>query len=348
MPVVDIHAHVLFPEVMGLCGSAGPEMANDKHGIPFFRSGQYVLSNVKFADSPFSDLAQRVAAMNRFGIDHQLISPNPLTYFYAQPTELGEQFARAHNDAAAAAIRAYPTRLSALAQLPMQSPAAAVRELERAVKELKLVGAQIGSDFNGRMLDDPQFDVVWDALAHLDVPVIVHPGTAGAERPAGQREALRDYDMDIVIGFAADETMAAHYLLFGGVLDKHPKLRALIPHAGGTAPWLKGRMRTAMERRPWAKGKYNRSFDELWQQLSFDCLVGTDEAMRFLVDTEGAQRVMLGSNFAGWDQESGVVARVKGLGLASEVERAVMGQSAIDYFNLPVGAMAAATPAHVS
>lgn len=341
MTVVDVHAHVLFPEVMGLAGDAGPQMDNDKDGIPFFRSGEYVLSNVKFADSPFSDLAQRVAAMDRFGIDHQIISPNPLTYFCAQPAELGEQFARAHNDAAIAAVRAWPSRLSALAQLPMQSPEAAVRELERAVAA-GLCGAQIGSEFGGRGLDDPVFEPVWHAFERLDVPVIVHPGTAGAERPAHQREALRDYDMDIVIGFAADETMAAHVLLFGGVLDRHPRLRALIPHAGGTAPWLKGRMRTAMERRPWAKGRYSRSFDELWQQLSFDCLVGTDEAMRFLVDTEGAHRVMLGSNFAGWDQESGVVARVKGLGLPSGAERAVLGQSAIDYFKLPLGAAAAA------
>ena len=341
MTVVDIHAHVLFPEVMGLAGPAGPEMDDDADGIPFFRSGEYVLSNVRFANSPFSDLAQRLAAMDRFGIGHQLISPNPLTYFYAQPAELGERFAQAHNDAAARAVRAHPDRLSALAQLPMQSPAAAVRELERAVRELGLCGAQIGSDFDGRSLDDPRYEPVWDAFERLDVPVVVHPGTAGAERPAGQREALRDWDMDIVIGFAADETMAAHVLIFGGVLDRHPKLRALIPHAGGTAPWLKGRMRAAMERRPWAKGRYRRDFEALWQQLSFDCLVGTDEAMRFLVDTEGAARVMLGSNFAGWDQESGVVARVRGLGLDPERERAVLGQSAIDYFKLPLGAAAA-------
>ena len=61
--IVDIHAHVLFPEVMGLCGAAGPEMGDD-NGVPFFRSAEYVLTNVKFANSPFSDLKLRLAAMD--------------------------------------------------------------------------------------------------------------------------------------------------------------------------------------------------------------------------------------------------------------------------------------------
>ena len=333
--IVDIHAHVLFPEVMGLCGAAGPEMGDD-NGVPFFRSAEYVLTNVKFANSPFSDLKLRLAAMDSFGIDHQILSPNPLTYFLAQPVELGESFARAQNNAMAAVVRANPARLSGLAQLPMQSVDGAVRELERSVKELKLVGAQIASDIDCKVISDPVFDPLWQAFERLDVPVIVHPGTAGAERPAGQREAMREFDLDIVIGFAADETASAAHLLFGGVLDRHPGLRAVIPHAGGTAPWLKGRMRTAMERRPWAKGKYSRGFTDLWNQMAFDCLVGTDEALKFLVETEGAHRVMLGSNFAGWDQESGVVARVKSLGLSPAAEKAVLGESAIAYFKLPL------------
>jgi aminocarboxymuconate-semialdehyde decarboxylase len=335
MIVVDVHAHVLFPEVMGLAGDAGPEMG-ENDGVPFFRSAEYVLTNVKFANSPFSDIKLRLAAMDAFGIDHQILSPNPLTYFYAQPAEFGERFARAQNDALARAVHAHPARLSGLAQLPLQSVEASVRELERAVNDLKLVGGYISNDINGKVLSSSEYEPLWQAFERLDVPVVVHPGTAGAERPAAQKEAMREFDLDIVIGFAADETAAVAHLLFGGVLDRHPNLRVHIPHAGGTAPWLKGRMRTAMERRPWAKGKYKRTFDELWQQLSFDCLVGTDEAMRFLVNTEGAHRVMLGSNFAGWDQESGVVARVKSLGLSSEAERAVLGQNAIDYFKLPV------------
>jgi aminocarboxymuconate-semialdehyde decarboxylase len=94
MRTVDVHAHVLFPEVMGLCGAAGPEMG-ERDGVQWFRSGEYVLSAVRFTGSPFSDLALRLAAMDRLGVDHQLLSPNPLTYFYAQPVDAAAAFCAA-------------------------------------------------------------------------------------------------------------------------------------------------------------------------------------------------------------------------------------------------------------
>lgn len=334
VPTVDVHAHVLFPEVMGVAGEAGPEMG-EREGRTFFRSGAYVLEGVRFRDSPFSDLGMRVAAMDRLGVDHQVMSPNPLTYFYAQPPAVGLRFARAQNDAMAAAVRTHPARLSGLAQLPLQDVALAVDELHRAVRELGLRGAYIGSDIAGRDLADRAFDLLWSALEELDVPVVVHPAPVEAE----SRDAMprsRRFDLDIVIGFAHDETAAAALLLYGGVLDRHPGLRVHIPHAGGTAPFLKGRIGTALRRRPWARGLLSRDFESQWSQLSFDCLAGTDAAMRFVIESEGAQRVMLGTNFAGWDQEDGIVARVAALPLPSDAKDRVLGLTARDYWKLPV------------
>lgn len=333
MRTVDVHAHVLFPEVMGLCGEAGPEMG-ERDGVQWFRSGEYVLTAVRFTGSPFSDLGLRLAAMDRLGVDHQLLSPNPLTYFYAQPVEAAAAFCAAQNDAAAAAVRAHPTRFSGLAQLPMQSPDHAVAELRRAVRTLGLVGSYVGSDIAGRALSDPCFDPVWAEHEVLGVPVVVHPAPPDCERPRDAQQGTRRWDLDLVIGFAADETAAVAHLLFGGVLDRHPRLRVHVPHAGGTAPYLKGRMRTALARRPWAKGLLARPFDDQWAQLSFDCLAGTDEAMRFVVEAEGAERVMLGTNFAGWDQEDDIVRRVSGLGLDPARREAVLGGTAVRWFGL--------------
>jgi aminocarboxymuconate-semialdehyde decarboxylase len=328
---IDVHAHVLFPAVMGRCGAAGPEMGV-RDGVSFFRSGDYVLTGVRFTDSPFSDLALRIQAMDRLGIDHQLLSPNPLTYFYAQEAALAADFCAAQNEAMAAAVLSAPKRFSGLAQLPMQSPARAVAELERAVRQLGLLGSYIGADFAGIDLASRTLDPVWDAHSALNVPVVVHPAPVDVERPAGAQQGARRWDLDLVIGFAADETGAVAQLLFGGVLDRFPNLRVHIPHAGGTAPYLKGRMKTALARRPWARGLLERPFDALWSQLSFDCLAGTDEAMRFVIGSEGSDRVMLGTNFAGWDQEDDIVARVAGLGLEPQDAAAVMGGTAKRYF----------------
>ena len=337
--VVDVHAHVLFPEVMALCGAAGPEMG-ERDGVQFFRSGDYVLTAVRFVGSPFSDIDARLAAMDRLGIDHQLMSPNPLTYFYAQPAATAAAFCAAQNDAMAAAVRAHPARFSGLAQLPMQDPARAVDELVRAVRTLGLAGSYVGSDFAGRPLSAPELAPVWEAHEALGVPVVVHPAPPDCERPRGDPLGARQWDLDLVVGFAADETLAVAHLLFGGVLDRHPRLRVHVPHAGGTSPYLKGRMRTALQRRPWARGLLQRPFEALWSQLSFDCLAGTDAAMRFVIDAEGADRVMLGTNFAGWDQEDDIVRRVAGLGLDEARCAQVLGGTADAWFGLGLEARA--------
>ena len=335
MVTVDVHAHALFPEVMGAAGQAGPEMGV-ADGQSFFRSGDYVLRGVRFTGSPFSDIALRIEAMNRLRVDHQLLSPNPLTYFYAQPAPAGIAFCRAQNDATARAVRAYPARFSGLAQLPMQDPAAAVLELTRAVRELGLVGAYIGSDFAGVGLAARSLEPVWDALEGLDVPVVVHPAPVDVERPSDAQRGSRAWDLDVVIGFAHDETAAVAHLVYGGVLDRHPLLRVHIPHAGGTAPYIKGRIETALRRRPWGRGLLARSFADVWSQLTFDCLAGTDAAMAFLIESEGAARVMLGTNFAGWDQEDDIVARVAALPVAEGARAQVLGTAAIDWFRLPI------------
>ncbi|MEO6564965.1 MAG: amidohydrolase family protein, partial [Casimicrobiaceae bacterium] len=330
---IDVHAHILCPELMGVAGNAGLEMGVEG-GVMYFRSGDYVLRGVRFTDSPFSDISKRLALMDRMGIDLQVLSPNPLTYFYAQPAADAERFCRAQNDAVAAVVRAHPDRFAGLAQLPMQAPALAVRELERAVRTLGLRGSYVGSDIAGMALSDPAFEPVWTAHEVLDVPVVVHPAPVDVERPAAAQQGSRQWDLDIVIGFAHDETTAVAHLIYGGVLARHPRLRVHIPHGGGTAPYLRGRIATALARRPWGRALLERPFDALWSQLSFDCLVGTASAMAFLIESEGASRVMLGTNFAGWDQEDGIVAQVRAMPLTDAQRSAVLGGSAARWFNL--------------
>jgi aminocarboxymuconate-semialdehyde decarboxylase len=330
---IDVHAHILFPEVMGRCGGAGPEMGV-REGVQFFRSGDYVLENVRFVDAPFSDIGRRLALMDRLGVDHQVLSPNPLTYFYRQSASDCIAFCRAQNDAVAAAVRAHPARFSGFAQLPMQDPAAAVEELRRAVGTLGLVGSYIGSDIGGRVLSDPGFTPIWVAHETLAVPCVVHPAPRDVERPPGEQATQRQWDLDIVVGFAHDETLSVAQLLFGGVLDRHPALQIHIPHAGGSAPWLRGRFETALDKRPWAKGLLHRPFDELWRQLSFDCLIRAGANMEFLVQAEGADRVLLGTNFGGWDQDDSIVDKVRALPVSEAERDAILAGTARRLFRL--------------
>ncbi len=329
---IDIHAHVLFPGVMGMCGAAGPELG-EKDGRQFFRSGDYVLDYVRFIDGPMSNVEARLATMDRLKVDHQLLSPNPLTYFYKQPPEVALRYCAAANDAMAKLCARYPQRFSGSAQLPLQHAAFSVKELERGVKELGLKSVHAGSDVGGKNLSDPSLEPVWEALVALEIPFVMHPAPPEVE-PTGKAGTTRKWDLDLIAGFGHEETLGVAELVFGGVLDRHPRLHVNVPHGGGTAVFLRGRFESALRRRPWAKNLLKRPFEELWAQLSFDCLVRAGAHMEFLVKAEGAARVLLGTNFAGWDQEDEIVQHVRALPFSEQEKNSILAGNAKRIFRI--------------
>ena len=329
---IDIHAHVLFPQVMGLCGEAGPELG-EENGRQFFRSGDYVLDYVRFIDGPMSNVDARLATMDKLEVDHQLLSPNPLTYFYKQPAQVALGYCAAANDAMAGLCAKFPQRFSGSAQLPLQDPQMAVRELERCSKQLNLKSVHAGSDIGGKTLSDPSLEPVWQALEALQVPFVMHPAPPEVE-PTGKPGTTRKWDLDLIAGFGHEETLGVAELIFGGVLDRHPKLHVNVPHGGGTAVFLRGRFESALRRRPWAKDLLKRPFEEQWTQLSFDCLVRAGAHMEFLVRAEGAARVLLGTNFAGWDQEDEIVQQVRSLPFPEKDRNSILAGNARRIFRI--------------
>lgn len=319
MEAIDIHAHVFLHDVLGACGDAGPELGR-RDDTEWFRAGGYTISGVNFSNSPMSDPKQRLALMDRMGISFQILSPYPMLFFYDQPADIAAVFAGKHNDALASFVQERPTRFAGFATLPMQAPDAAVAELRRAVTELGLVGSYIGSSFGGRQLSDPVFAPLWEEHVRQGVPVVVHPGPSQGPSAA----ARPPWDLDLIIGFSTDETMAVAHLLLGGVLDRHPDLVAVIPHGGGFAPYVKSRFEMALQKRAWGRGLLTRSFDDIWSQLVFDCLVHDELTLEYLVRAHGAERVVLGTNFAAWDQDDHMIERLRSLPIGQEAIEAIL------------------------
>lgn len=299
--VIDVHAHVVLAESMGAAGQFGPEIGATSDGAPWFRVGDYRLDGVRYVGSPFMDFDLRLQRMSEAGIDWQLLSPNPLTYFHFIPAPEAVRFCFTHNNALAAAVKPRSARLGALAALPMQDFPAACAELRRAVTELGMLGAQIGTDMPHR-LDDPKMDALYETCVELDVPLFIHPGPAGIDGPAGD-PALKQYDLDVVVGFAAQEVLAVCTLIYGGVLERHPQLDVCLSHGGGAMGYLYGRMRRAVHKRPWVRDslKPEGVFEEQLRRLWFDDHLNNDASHALLVSLIGDERLVYGTNFAGWD-----------------------------------------------
>jgi aminocarboxymuconate-semialdehyde decarboxylase len=296
--MIDVHAHVVLPGVMGCAGHYGPELGVGPEGRPRFRVGDYVLDGVGYAGTPFMDPDLRLRANDHLGIDLQVLSPNPITYFNHIEADVAAGFCRWHNDEMAAIVARYPDRFLGFAQLPMQDVDAAVAELRRSVVDLGLVGPYIGTDF-GIDFDDERLDPFWATAVELDVPVFVHPAPWGVDGPL--RDArIRKYDLDLTVGFMFEETVAIACIVYGGVLDRHPGLDICLSHGGGACAYMVGRLQLQGQVRPWAR-EHPVDFQAGLRRMWFDNHVHDDDALALLERKVGRDRLVLGTNLAGWD-----------------------------------------------
>lgn len=296
--MIDVHAHTVLPGVMGCAGHYGPELGTGPEGRPRFRVGGYVLDGVSYEGSPFMDVDARLALNDHLGIDQQLLSPNPLTYFHHIEADVAAEFSRWHNDELAAVVAGHPDRFLGAAQLPMQDPERAAAELRRAVGDMGLVAAYVGTDF-GIDIDDERLDVLWGAAVELDVPIFLHPAPWGIDGPL-RDERIRRFDLDLSIGFMYEETVAIAGLIYGGVLDRHPDLDVCVSHGGGASAYMLGRLEHQGRTRPWAR-EAPVDFAAGLQRLWFDNHLHDDDALALLERKVGGDRIVVGTNLAGWD-----------------------------------------------
>jgi aminocarboxymuconate-semialdehyde decarboxylase len=300
---IDVHAHAVLAESMHKAGEHGPEIGYTEDGEPWFRVGRYRLDGVRYEGSPFMDPELRLKRMDEAGIDFQVLSPNPLTYFHFIDAAPAISFCREHNNALQELV-ATSDRLAGFAALPMQDVGAACEELERAIADLGMLGAYIGTDF-GRPLNDPEMDRLYEKLVTLDVPLFIHPAPAGIDGPPGDQN-LRQFDLDLLTGFGAQESIAVASLVYGGVLHRHPQLDICLSHAGGGTLALIGRLNRACVKRPWVPEylRHEGAFEEQLSRLWFDNHVHDTRILELVMDIMGEDRLVLGTNFAGWDQHA--------------------------------------------
>src|ERR1700730_12078355 len=224
---LDIHTHVLTEEMIGLIRKEAPKVAPRVTAID---ADSFILEVAGTPYRPFPrggfDLERRFADMDAAEVDVQVLSATPQTYLYDQEPALTAACASIQNDQIAKLVATYPDRFLGIATLPMQAPELAAAELRRAMGTLKLRGAMIGSNIMGRNLDHPDLEPLWAAAAELDTMLLVHPVNVGAA------DRLRSYYLNNLIGNPLDTTIAAACLVFGGVLERHPKLKALLVHGG--------------------------------------------------------------------------------------------------------------------
>jgi len=287
--VIDIHCHLSIPAADELMR---PHVAaHSFHAFSCPASDEVNRQQFRQIGAKLNVIDARIADMDRLGVDVQAISPVPTQMYYAVDADLGRQASQVVNDGIAAAVARHPDRLVGMGTVPLQAPELAIMEMKRCVNDLGLRGIEISSHVAGRELAEPEFRPFFAAAAELDVLLFMHP--LGFTH--GQR--LSEHYFNNLIGNPIESTIAVAHLIFGGVLDSYPGLKLCVAHGGGYLPAYWGRMDHAWRARGDCRQHISRAPSEYLRQVYFDTLVFDRRQLRFLLDTYGAEHLLMGTDY---------------------------------------------------
>jgi aminocarboxymuconate-semialdehyde decarboxylase len=288
---VDLHCHVHTPEADVIAKQTQVPDADPivRHGSQRTADRQKALRHE--LDKKLTSVEQRIKDMDRMGIDVQALSTSPSQYYYRIEPDLGRQTSRKINERLAEIVEAHPDRFVALATLPMQEPELAVKELEYCMNELGFRGMEIGTNIRKAELSDPRFEKLWAKAQALGAVIFLHPsGFTDTSR-------MKEHFLTNVIGNPLDTTFALSHIVFGGVLERYPKLKFVAAHGGGYLGHYPARMDHAYRVRPECHDFIKRPPSYYMKKIYYDTMVFGETQLEHLVNLWGADHVVIGTDY---------------------------------------------------
>jgi len=308
--VVDIHAH-------RECGPAAEMMRPEAErvgrvGLSYGSALTKEVNRQQVADlrPKMESLEERLADMDRMGVDVQAVSIAPYQTYYWAESAIGSEVARLINNELAATVAAHPDRLIGLGTVPLQDTEAAVAELERCVGELGFRGLEVGTNVSGEDLSSARLEPFWARVEELGAVVFVH--STGFTHP----DRITDHYLINVIGHPLEGTLAAARLIFDGVMERYPALKIVMAHGGGYLPAYAARMDHAYRARRDVREGLPRPPGSYLRQFYFDTMVFEPDQLGFLIGKYGADHILLGTDYPydmGEQDPLGLIGRVAGL-----------------------------------
>src|SRR5947209_3325137 len=274
---IDSHSHCFFQEAIDLMGE-------DAARVP---------PPVKGVKEHFIVIEQRLKEMDAMAIDMEILSINP--FWYRKDREIAQKICEINNQKLAELCAQKPDRFGAFASLPMQAPDLAAQMLETAIKKQGLKGAAIGGSVLGDDFARDKYHPVLAKAEELGAVLYIHPQSTPQ---LGERFKGNGW-LSNTIGNPLDTTIARQHLIFEGTLDKFPGLKIIAAHGGGYLASYAPRSDHACFVAPQNCNpdvKLKKKPTEYLNQLYFDALVFTPEALRHLVAPVGASQVLLGTD----------------------------------------------------
>ncbi len=293
---IDVHAHYVPRRIIEVLETRGADYGISVVGQPpaceqclHFAYGLRVRP---FLARIVEDERVRIDSFTATGIDRQILSMWTDIFGYGLPADQGAAWHRLMNDCLADMCDKHPRHFSWLASGAMQDPARAARELERCVRERGAVGGVVSANVEDVNLGELELDEFWSAAVALGVPILIHSAQP-APVPRSRRYALNQ-----VVQYTYDTTLTVGSLIWAGVLDRFPTLDLILPHGGGTVPYLIGRfdcMHARMDKAA-SRNAATQPPSAYLRRFHYDTIVHNPRVLRFLADSVAVDRLLIGSD----------------------------------------------------
>jgi aminocarboxymuconate-semialdehyde decarboxylase len=288
---IDIHSHVAIPQAATY---VKPHLDMSTIALAHFATAETkALGQKQEADirARITGYDERLADLETMGIDVQLVMPPPNQCYYTVPLDVAVPASRMVNDGLAEYVARRPDRFVALGTVPLTHGGEAASELERCMKALGMKGVEILTNVAGRELSEPDYAPFWQKAEELGALLVIHPnGFTEAKR-------LTRFYFNNVIGNPLETTIALHYLIFDGVLERYPNLKILAVHGGGYLPAYSGRIDHAWGARSDSHGELPQPPTSYLRKIYFDTVVFTPHQLAELVRLYGADRIIMGTDY---------------------------------------------------
>ncbi|HMC53538.1 MAG TPA: amidohydrolase family protein [Gemmatimonadaceae bacterium] len=286
--IIDVHNHFYPPEYLDALksGKSVVKVTTDREGNPHIHyPGDY-----NIAVPGHRDIVYRQGVLEKEGVDTQVITLTTPGTHVESPAQAAV-LASLVNDAFARVVEERRPRFAALATLPLNDPAASVRELRRAMDELRFPGAMLFSNVNGVALADQRYWPLYELANERHAVLHIHP-----TNPISV-EAMREYWLMPLVGFLTDTTLAAAHLVFAGVAERFPNIRWVLGHLGGAIPYLAERLDRGYEAFKECRANISRKPSEYLRTWHYDTVNFDGDALMLAIKFAGVDHVLAGSDY---------------------------------------------------
>jgi len=286
---LDLHTHYYPPIYFDKIRELPSEFSFDKSP-----SGQTIITyrGARFfgVTPPMTDVAQRIADMDRVGIDVEVVSLSTPNVFFADAQRQPE-IARIVNDAYAELIAKHPARFKAFASIPMDAPDEALKELHRAINDLKLNGVILLSNIGGQPLTSPVYRPFFEEANRMKLCILLHPMLPANADP------FREYVLGPIVGFIFDTTLAVARMCFDGMFRDLPDIRWIVAHLGGAVPYLMERIDNGWRDFAECRTKIDELPSTYLKRLYYDTVNFNQHMLTMVREMIGADHMVMGSDY---------------------------------------------------